>query len=90
MLKMGADGQFQWLHQFKQFTFEVASTLLTAAHLALKLNAQPSIQHTTGGLRLSHRGTRHFYGKALHARRQLLDITDVVNENRRRIRLTMP
>lgn len=78
-------GEFHWLEQFKQFTFEIASTLLTGSipgneseQLSKYFNAM-----TNGFLTVPLRWSWTPYGKALHGRNKLLEYIDAAIENRR-------
>ncbi len=78
--------QFGWLHQFKQFTFEIASTLLTGSapgdeteHLSELFNIL-----TAGFITVPIRASWSPYGKALAAREELLRYIDRAIENRRK------
>ena len=79
-------GQFQWLHQFKQFTFEIASTLLTGSAPGNETERLSRLFNTlTGGfVTVPLRWTWTPFGKALDARRELLDYIDAAIENRRK------
>ena len=78
-------GSFQWLHENKQFTFEVASTLLTGSAPGAEVERLSSLFNTlTRGfvtLPLPWRWTP--YGAALAAREELLRYIDRAIENRR-------
>ncbi|MCA9915254.1 MAG: cytochrome P450, partial [Anaerolineae bacterium] len=84
--KWEQNGQFGWLHQFKQFTFEIASTLLTGSapgdeteHLSQLFNTL-----TAGFITVPIRASWAPYGKALAARAELLRYIDRAIENRRK------
>jgi cytochrome P450 len=78
-------GKFGWLNQNKQFTFEIASTLLAGSapgdeseHLSQLFNTL-----TGGFINIPLRWSWTPYGKALAARKELLSYIDRAIENRR-------
>lgn len=78
-------GRFGWLNQNKQFTFEIASTLLAGSapgdeseHLSQLFNTL-----TGGFINIPLRWSWTPYGKALAARKELLSYIDRAIENRR-------
>jgi cytochrome P450 len=77
---------FRWLEQFKQFTFEIASTLLTGSDPGEETEylSQQFDTLTKGFVTLPLRWSWTPYGKALEARENLLAYIDEAIENRRR------
>lgn len=78
-------GEFKWLGEFKQFTFEIASTLLagTAPGAEIEHLSQRFVTLTAGFLTIPLRWRWTPYGKALAAREELLAYIDRAIEERR-------
>jgi cytochrome P450 len=78
-------GEFGWLHQNKQFTFEIASTLLTGSAPGDETERLSQLFNTlTGGfINIPLRWSWTPYGKALAARKELMAYIDRAIENRR-------
>jgi cytochrome P450 len=79
-------GRFKWLHQYKQFTFEIASTLLTGSAPGDETERLSALFNTltAGFITVPIRAGWAPYGKALNARQELLRYIDRAIENRRR------
>lgn len=78
-------GQFAWLEENKQYTFEVASTLLTGSAPGADIErlSKLFVTLTRGFITIPIRAAWSPYGKALAARRALLDYIDKAIDNRR-------
>jgi retinoid hydroxylase len=79
-------GEFQWLEQNKQFTFEIASTLLTGSEPGDETErlSHLFVELTRGFIMIPTRNWSWSpYGKALAARQEILDYIDDAIENRR-------
>ncbi|QPC81991.1 cytochrome P450 [Phototrophicus methaneseepsis] len=78
-------GQFGWLQQNKQYTFEVASTLLTGSQPGddIERLSHLFVTLTRGFVTLPLRWSWTPYGRALAARQELLKYIDRAIENRR-------
>lgn len=83
--KWETKGTFSWLEGFKQFTFEVASILLTGSAPGEEIErlSQHFITLTRGFVTLPVAWGWTPYGKALKARTVLLDYIDEAIEHRR-------
>ena len=83
--KLEALGEFRFLDLNKQFTFEVASTLLmgSAPGAETERLSQLFVTLTEGFITIPLKWSRAPYGKALDARRQILDFIDEAVERRR-------
>lgn len=83
--KWEREGHFPWLHQYKQFTFEIASTLLTGSAPGDETERLSQLFNTltAGFVTIPLRAGWTPYGKALAARKQLLEYIDRAIENRR-------
>lgn len=77
---------FKWLPQYKQFTFEIASTLLMGSAPGAETEYLSKQFHalTSGFLTLPLNWPWTAYGKALQARRELLHFIDKAVEERRK------
>lgn len=84
--KWASMGQFRFLEQYKQFTFEVAATLLTGSAPGEELEnlSRLFIQLTEGFISIPLRWSWTPFGKALKARQQILEYIDTAIENRRK------
>ena len=78
-------GQFRWLDEHKQYTFEVASTLLTGSAPGVETErlSQLFVTLTRGFITVPIRAAWSPYGKALAARQALLEYIDRAIEHRR-------
>jgi retinoid hydroxylase len=78
-------GEFGWLEGFKQFTFDIAATLLmgTAPGDDTERLSQLFVTLTKGFITIPLRWPWTPYGRALKAREQLLAYIDTAIENRR-------
>ncbi|MCU0511805.1 MAG: cytochrome P450 [Anaerolineae bacterium] len=78
-------GSFAWLHENKQFTFEIASTLLTGSAPGADTErlSQQFVTLTGGFISVPLRWPWTPYGKALRARAALLRYIDGAIEHRR-------
>jgi cytochrome P450 len=78
-------GHFAWLEENKQYTFEVASTLLTGSAPGPDIErlSKLFITLTRGFITIPIRAAWSPYGKALAARRALLDYIDQAIDHRR-------
>lgn len=78
-------GQVRWLDEFKQFTFEVASILLTGSEPGQDIErlSRLFVTLTRGFIMVPVRWSWTPYGQALAARRELLKYIDRAIENRR-------
>jgi len=78
-------GRFAWLDENKQYTFEVASTLLTGSRPGddIERLSQLFVTLTRGFVTVPLRWPWTPYGKALRAREELLKYIDGAIENRR-------
>lgn len=78
-------GQFPWLGQYKQLTFEIASTLLTGSEPGPMTEhlSRLFVQLTKGFISLPLRWRWTPYGRALHARDALLAHIEQAVEQRR-------
>lgn len=79
-------GEFRFLDLNKQFTFEVASTLLmgSAPGAETERLSQLFVTLTEGFITIPLKWSRAPYGKALEARRQILEFIDTAVEHRRK------
>ena len=77
--------EFQWLHQFKQFTFEIASTLLAGSAPGSETEQLSYLFNvlTEGFVSVPIKWGWTPYGKGLAAREKLLEYIDAAIENRR-------
>lgn len=84
--KLEDQGRFKFLDQNKQFTFEIASTLLmgSAPGAETERLSKLFVTLTEGFLTLPLRWSWTPYGKALAARREILDYIDEAIERRRK------
>lgn len=78
-------GEFKWLNQNKQFTFEIASTLLAGTEPGEESErlSETFVTLTRGFITIPLRWSWTPYGKALAARAELLAYIDRAIENRR-------
>lgn len=83
--KWTAAGSLRWLDEYKQYTFEIASTLLTGSEPGDDIEAlsRHFITLTRGFITVPLRWSWTPYGKALAARKHLLAYIDRAIENRR-------
>lgn len=77
---------FGWLHEYKQFTFEIASTLLAGTSPGEQVSylSEQFVTMTSGFITIPLRWSWTPYGKALKARDELLKFIDTAIENRRK------
>jgi cytochrome P450 len=85
LAKWEREGQFKWLENFKQFTFEIASVLLTGSEPGddIERLSKDFITLTRGFVTLPLRWSWTPYGKALQARENILAFIDEAIEHRR-------
>lgn len=79
-------GHFRWLDEHKQYTFAVASTLLTGSEPGDEIErlSRLFVTLTRGFITIPVRWPWTPYGKALSARAELLKYIDAAIENRRK------
>lgn len=77
---------FRWLGEYKQFTFEIASTLLTGSATGSETErlSKLFVDLTGGFISVPVRWSWTPYGKALAARTEILKFIDHAIENRRK------